>query len=210
MFVLELVGVAAFAISGAMAAMEKKADMFGVILLGIITALGGGIIRDVLLGNAPPVMFTSYSYVMVAFAAALLVFLDAYVRREKYRRSMDRIDAVNNIFDAAGLAVFTVSGMNMAITQTGMDNPFLIIVLGVVTGVGGGVLRDMMLGSMSKLLRKRIYAVASLIGAAVYYVALVLGVGDIISAIAGMVTVFALRVLATVFKWNLPSVKVEE
>lgn len=208
MFVLELVGVAAFAVSGAMAAMEKKADVFGVMLLGIITALGGGIIRDILLGNTPPVMFTSYTYVTVALAASLLVFLDAYIRREKYRRHMDKIDAVNNIFDAVGLAVFTVSGMNMAIAQSGMGNPFLVIVLGVVTGVGGGVLRDSMLGIMAKLLRKRIYAVASLIGAIAYYLMLVFGAGDIISALTGMTVVFALRVLATVYKWNLPSAKV--
>lgn len=210
MSVLELVGVAAFAISGAMVAMENRADMFGVLLLGIITALGGGIIRDVLLGNTPPVMFTSYTYVAVALAAALLMFLDASVRREKYRKYMDKIDAVNNMFDAVGLAVFTVSGMNMAIGMTGMGNPFLVIVLGVVTGVGGGVLRDMMLGIMAKLLRKRIYAVASMLGGIVYYLMLVLGAGEILSALAGMLVIFALRVLATVFKWNLPSAKISE
>lgn len=209
MSVLELVGVAAFAVSGAMAAMEKRADMFGVILLGIITALGGGITRDLLLGNTPPVMFTSYTYVLTAVAASLLVFLDAYIRRDKYRRHMDKIDAVNNIFDAVGLAVFTVSGMNMAIAQTGMGNPFLVIVLGVVTGVGGGALRDMMLGVMAKLLRKRIYAVASLTGGIVYYLLLVYGAGEIVSAVAGMLLIFVLRVLATIYKWNLPSVKIE-
>ncbi len=210
MFALELVGVAAFAISGAMVALEKRADMFGVLLLGVITALGGGIIRDLLLGNTPPVMFTSYTYVLVAAVSALLLFLDAYIRRDKYRREMDKIDAINNVFDAVGLAVFTVSGMNMAMTCGNADNPFLVVVLGVVTGVGGGVLRDMMLGTMAKLLRKRIYAVASLAGAVVYYAMLALGAGDIISAITGMLLVFVLRVMATVFKWNLPAVKASD
>jgi len=210
MYALELIGVAAFAVAGAMAALEKKADIFGVLLMGVVTALGGGVTRDLLLGNTPPVMFTSYVYVLIAALASLAVFLDAYIRREKYRRHIGQIDAVNNIFDAAGLAVFTVSGMNMAIALKGMDNGFLIITLGVVTGVGGGVLRDMMLGVMAKLLRKRIYAVASLFGAVVYYLMLCLGVGDIFSAIVGMVLIFALRVMATVFKWNLPTVKPEE
>ena len=210
MFILELVGVAAFAISGAMVALEKRADAFGIMLLGVITALGGGIIRDLLLGNTPPVMFTSYTYVLVAAAAALAVFLAAYAHRESYRKNMDKIDSVNNVFDAVGLAVFTVSGMNMAIAQTGMGNPFLVIVLGVVTGVGGGVLRDTMLGVMVKLLRKRIYALASLAGGVVYYLLLLTGAGEMLSAFAGMLVIFALRVLATVFKWNLPAVKIEE
>ena len=205
MFALELVGVAAFAISGAMVALEKHADIFGVMLLGVITALGGGIIRDLLLGNTPPVMFTSYTYVLVAALASFAMFFVAYIHRESYRRNMDKIDSVNNIFDAVGLAVFTVSGMNMAMTQAGMDNPFLIIVLGVVTGVGGGVLRDMMLGVMAKLLRKRIYAIASLVGGVVYYVMLASGENDVASALTGMALIFVLRVMATVFKWNLPN-----
>ena len=115
---------------------------------------------------------------------------------------------MNNIFDAVGLAVFTVSGMNMAITANGIENPFLIVAMGMVTGIGGGMLRDMMLGAMVKVMRKRIYAVASLAGGVVYYMLLRLGIGDVASAIIGMLLVFALRVLATVFKWNLPTVEV--
>ena len=206
MFALELVGIAAFAVSGAMVALEKQADIFGVILLAVVTALGGGVTRDLLLGNTPPVMFTSYPYVAVAVLSALVLFLDAYTRRDKYVAHRDKLDAVNNIFDAAGLAVFTVSGMNMAMNR-GDYNAFLLITLGVVTGVGGGVLRDMMLGTMAKLLRKRIYAVASLLGAVLYYLLLRLGVGEIVSALSGMIFIFALRVFATVFKWNLPTVR---
>ena len=208
MFVLELIGVAAFAISGAMTAMEKKADMFGVVFLAVTTALGGGIIRDVLLGVLPPKMFTSYTYVLVAVIASVVVFSDASIRIEKYRNNADKLDAVNNVFDAVGLAVFTVSGMNMAITANGIENPFLIIAMGMATGIGGGMLRDMMLGTMVKVMRKRIYAVASLAGGIVYYMLLRLGIGDIASAISGMLLIFALRVLATVFKWNLPTVEV--
>lgn len=208
MLVLELIGVAAFAVAGAMTAMEHRADLFGVVFSAIITALGGGVIRDVLLGQLPPKMFTSYTYILAAVISALLVFGDAYIRREKYRADAEKLDSVNNFFDAIGLAVFTVSGMNMAISSGGMGNPFLVIVLGVTTGIGGGMLRDMMLGVMVKVLRKRIYAVASIAGAAVYYLLLVLRVGDIASAVSAMAVIFILRVLATVYKWNLPTVQI--
>ena len=205
MFVLELIGAAAFAISGAMAAIKRKADIFGVVFLGVITALGGGVIRDVLIGQLPPKMFVSYAYLLASLLVSLIVFFDAYIRREKYFANKDKLSEINNIFDAAGLAVFTISGMNTAMGVS--DNVILILTLGVITGVGGGMLRDMMTNTMPKVLRKRVYAVASLIGGALYYVLYLIGVNDILSAVIGMVTIFVLRVLATVYKWNLPSVK---
>ena len=205
MFVLELIGAAAFAISGAMAAIKRKADIFGVVFLGVITALGGGVIRDVLIGQLPPKMFISYAYLLASLLVSLIVFFDAYIRREKYFANKDKLSEINNIFDAVGLAVFTISGMNTAMGVS--DNVILILTLGVITGVGGGMLRDMMTNTMPKVLRKRVYAVASLIGGALYYVLYLLGVNDILSAVIGMVTIFVLRVLATVYKWNLPSVK---
>ena len=205
MFVLELIGAAAFAISGAMAAIKRKADIFGVVFLGVITALGGGVIRDVLIGQLPPKMFISYAYLLASLLVSLIVFFDAYIRREKYFANKDKLSEINNIFDAVGLAVFTVSGMNTAMGVS--DNVILILTLGVITGVGGGMLRDMMTNTMPKVLRKRVYAVASLIGGALYYVLHLIGVNDILSAVFGMVTIFVLRVLATVYKWNLPSVK---
>ena len=207
MFVLELIGAAAFAISGAMAAIKRKADIFGVVFLGVITALGGGVIRDVLIGQLPPKMFISYAYLLASLLVSLIVFFDAYIRREKYFANKDKLSEINNIFDAAGLAVFTISGMNTAMGVSG--NVILILTLGVITGVGGGMLRDMMTNTMPKVLRKRVYAVASLIGGALYYVLYLIGVNDILSAVIGMVTIFVLRVLATVYKWNLPSVKLD-
>ena len=205
MFVLELIGAAAFAISGAMAAIKRKADIFGVVFLGVITALGGGVIRDVLIGQLPPKMFVSYAYLLASLLVSLIVFFDAYIRREKYFANKDKLSEINNIFDAVGLAVFTVSGMNTAMGVSG--NVILILTLGVITGVGGGMLRDMMTNTMPKVLRKRVYAVASLMGGALYYVLYLIGVNDILSAVIGMVTIFVLRVLATAYKWNLPSVK---
>lgn len=204
-YALEIIGAAAFAVSGAMAALEHEADIFGVIFLAVITALGGGVIRDLLLGVTPPKMFVSYVYLAVAAVAALVVFADAYIRREKYRKHRDKLDSINNMFDAVGLAVFTVSGMNTAMQQS--DNVLLILVLGMSTGVGGGMLRDMMINKMPKVLRKRVYAVASLLGGGVYYGLFALGVHETIAAVSGMVLIIALRVLATVYKWNLPAIR---
>lgn len=204
-YALEIIGAAAFAVSGAMAALEREADIFGVIFLAVVTALGGGVIRDLLLGVTPPKMFVSYVYLAVAAVAALVVFADAYIRREKYRKHRDKLDSINNMFDAVGLAVFTVSGMNTAMQQS--DNVLLILVLGMSTGVGGGMLRDMMINKMPKVLRKRVYAVASLLGGGVYYGLFALGVHETIAAVSGMAVIIALRVLATVYKWNLPAIR---
>ncbi len=207
LFVLELIGAAAFAVSGAMAAIEKKADIFGVLFLAVTTALGGGVIRDVLIGRIPPVMFVSYWYLLISVAAALAVFIDAYLRSEKYKLHLDKLDAVNNIFDAIGLAVFTVSGMNAAMPVS--DNIILVLFVGMCTGVGGGMLRDVMTNTMPKVLRKRVYAVASLLGGGLYYAMYALGANQLASIGCGMLLIFALRLFATIYKWNLPSVKLD-
>lgn len=207
MFVLELSGAAAFAVSGAMVAIEKKADIFGVLFLAVTTALGGGVIRDVLIGRIPPVMFVSYWYLLISVVAALAVFIDAYLRSEKYKLHLDKLDAVNNVFDAIGLAVFTVSGMNAAMPVS--DNVILVLFVGMCTGVGGGMLRDVMTNTMPKVLRKRVYAVASLIGGGLYYVMHVLDINQLLSVGCGMLVIFALRLFATIYKWNLPSVKLD-
>lgn len=207
MFVLELIGAAAFAVSGAMVAIEKKADIFGVLFLAVTTALGGGVIRDVLIGRIPPVMFVSYWYLLISVVAALAVFIDAYMRSEKYKLHLDKLDAVNNVFDAIGLAVFTVSGMNAAMPVS--DNVILVLFVGMCTGVGGGMLRDVMTNTMPKVLRKRVYAVASLIGGGLYYVMHVLDINQLLSVGCGMLVIFALRLFATIYKWNLPSVKLD-
>lgn len=205
--IFEYIGVAAFAICGAMAGIDRGADIFGVLFVAVITALGGGVIRDMMLGHLPPRMFTSFGYIGVAIFFGLAVFLDAYIRTEKYRQHQEELDRLVNIFDALGLAVFTVSGMDMAIAQCGLENPVLLVLLGMTTGVGGGMVRDVLIDVMPAVLRKRIYAVASMAGGIVYYLLLWLGVPAFLSAIAAMIVIFTLRILATVYKWNLPKVK---
>ena len=207
MILLELIGVAAFAVTGAMAAMEGGADVFGVLFLSLVTALGGGIIRDLLLGDLPPRMFTSFAYVAVALGTALLMFLGAMRHREGYLKSVAALDRFVNFFDAVGLGLFTVTGVQLAAAKTGTGNPLLLCMMGMTTGIGGGMLRDMMIGRIPKVLRKRIYAVASLAGALCYWGLLCLGLNESLSAVTACVLVVALRLLATHYKWNLPRVQ---
>ena len=202
--VVELIGVASAAISGAMVAIEKKADVFGILFLALISALGGGILRDILLGYFPPRMFTNYAYLLVVFVSATAVFLDAFSWHERYHAHKDKLDQTNNLFDAIGLASFTVVGMDAAIASYALENPVLVMSMGVVTGVGGGLLRDVLTNTMPRIFVKRIYAVASLLGAGVYYVLLILSVPTVAGAAVSMASVIALRLLATKYKWNLP------
>ena len=169
-----------------------------------LSALGGGIMRDILLGYFPPRMFTSYSYLLVVFVSAMAVFLDAFSWHERYHAHKDKLDQTNNLFDAIGLASFTVVGMDAAIASYALTNPVLVVSMGVVTGVGGGLLRDVLTNTMPRIFVKRIYAVASLLGAGVYYVLLILGAPTVAGAVVSMASVISLRFLATKYKWNLP------
>lgn len=200
---LEVAGTISFAVAGAMAALEKRVDLFGVIFLGATTALAGGIIRDILVGKIPPSAFSNYRYMAIAAATALIVFLIARMFREYYQHHVEVVNAVNNVFDAAGLGAFTITGAKVAMSMGYTENGFFVVFLAMVTGIGGGVLRDLMIGEIPFVLRKRIYAVASILGGMVYY-QLVWRIDDMAAAFIGIAVVFGLRMLATIFKWNLP------
>ncbi len=204
-FSLEIIGTAAFAVSGAMAAMHKHLDIFGVLFCGIVTALGGGVIRDTLLGNLPPAMFRSYSYLIAAVTAACVTFAAAKALNSKFETKAAAIDRVNNIFDAVGLGVFTVAGINLAASSGYADNAFFVIFLGMTTGCGGGIFRDICIREIPLVFSKRVYAVASLVGGSVYYLLnVVWETNGVLAAVGGIGTVFALRLLASVFRWDLP------
>lgn len=206
MIYVEVLGLIFSSVAGAMVAIDKRADIFGVLFLAVITAFGGGITRDIILGIIPH-FFTSYTYVVLTLTSALIVFIWAYFGADKYLSRHETVDSIINVFDALALASYTVVGMNIAIEECGMDNALLIICLGMITGIGGGMLRDMMVNTMPFVLRKRIYAVASLAGALVYYMLLRLGVGSSVGSVAAVTLIFALRICATIFKWSLPRVK---
>lgn len=160
-FILDLSGIAVFAITGALAAMEKRLDVFGVLVLAIITALGGGTIRDILMARMPPFYFDEWIYLAVATGAALLVLL--------FYRLFLKLWRPLTLFDALGLGLFTIIGAQKALNANYTLAPVLI--LGMITGIGGGMLRDVLRGEIPFVLRKEIYALASLAGALVFYVA---------------------------------------
>ena len=201
----EMVGTVAFAISGAMVAIKKRVDVFGVVVLSAMTALGGGIVRDILIGHLPPTMFSDYRYVMVAVITSVIVFIIAYIFRESYQKSEKTVDAINNIF--VGLGVFTVMGAKVAIESGFTVNGILVVCLAVVTGVGGGLIRDVMLMEIPFVLKKRIYAVASILGGTAYHLMYIHGVNVRISSVIAVIVVFVVRILATIFKLDLPKVK---
>ena len=207
---VEIVGTVSFAVSGAMIAIQRRLDLFGVVALGMLTAFGGGVTRDVLLGSIPPRCFYSFHLLLAAFFASLAVFVVAYLFRRHYFRSETVIDNINNFIDAVGLAAFTVSGVQTAITAGHYGNPAFCVFLGMLTGVGGGILRDVVSITMPLIFRKRVYATASILGGAVYYLCLYLRLPDTLSVILCMLAIIAVRVCATVFHWNLPKVEAPE
>jgi uncharacterized membrane protein YeiH len=204
-FVLEIIGTVAFAIAGAMAAIYKHLDIFGVLVCGLLTALGGGVTRDVLLGSVPPSMFLNYSYPAAAVIASLVTFIVAKILKEAFETKGTLIDRVNNIFDAIGLGVFTVAGINVAENSGYADNATFVIFLGLLTGCGGGILRDICIREIPFVFSKRIYAVASLAGGTVYYLMhITFSLNVTLSVICGVGVVFLLRLFASVFRWDLP------
>ena len=203
-FILELIGTVAFALSGAIVSINKNTDIFGVTFLGITTAVGGGVLRDIILGEHPPKAFVDSTYVLVAGVTSVLVFAAVYFFSEQYQRFAARIDSVNNVFDAIGLGVFTVYAMDAMMRSGRTDNLFLLLFVGMISGVGGGIIRDTLINEIPFVLRKRVYAVASLSGGLLFYLLMRLGVPEMLSFFAGIAAIFAIRMLATRYQWNLP------
>ena len=199
----ELVGTIAFALSGAMKAAQKGLDVFGVCFLALFTALGGGVIRDLILNRTPPRLFESEGYILVAIGAALLAF---FLVRRFHRKPDFGIwgERLFNLCDAVGLGIFSVIGTQSAAAAGLGDKVFLSIFLGMTTGVGGGMLRDMMCCEIPAVLRKHIYAVAAICGSLVYYLLARAGVWDALATSVGVAVVVALRMLARDYQWNLP------
>lgn len=200
----EAIGTAAFAVSGAMVAIDKGTDIFGVLLMAVFTALGGGTLRDVLIGHFPPRMFTNFHYVLLSCICAVTVFIIARIFKERYIERERLIEQVNNVFDAIGLGIFAVSGARIGMEAGFADNIFLTTFLGTTTAIGGGMLRDVLLQEMPFVLKKRVYAVAAIVGALGYALLMRMGMNSVMAYALGMMATTAVRILATVFKWNLP------
>lgn len=200
----EVIGTIAFAASGAMLAIDRDLDLFGVIFLGVMTACGGGIMRDIILGILPPTAFHNSIFVLVAAVTSMLVFLFAYLKGSKYWKQRDQIDKNINLLDAIGLGIFSVIGAKVAMERGYNDNMFLCVMMGMSTGVGGGIIRDLLSRTIPAVLQKRIYAVASIVGAAVYYGLVHSGFANPPSMLGGMAATVVIRMLATHYQWDLP------
>ena len=209
--VLEHIGVIAFAISGAIVAIDREMDIFGVVFLSFVTSFGGGIMRDLFLGLDKPLFFTkSYvSLIIVCLISSLLVFFFAMLFKNVFVKREKLLDNINNYIDAVGIGSFTVSGAKLAI-DAGNTSPFVIVIMGMIACIGGGMLRDVMLNDIPFVLRKRIYALAALAGAGVYVFFwsitknFTTGMPDEAATVIGAGTTVVIRVLATHFKWNAP------
>lgn len=203
-FIMELVGTVAFSCSGAMVAIRKKLDFLGIIVLGVITAVGGGMFRDILIGKNPPELFRNPVYVVVAVIAAILMFFIVRSRTLAQNFIQTKVyDRLMNLLDAIGLGAFTVVGVNTALHSAYNHYVFLTIFLGVITGVGGGLLRDIMVCEIPSILKEHIYACASLVGALLYAYSMYLKIPNI-GIIVSALVVILIRVLARHYDWNLP------
>ena len=206
MFLMDVIGTVAFAISGAMAAICKEMDIFGVNILAMTTATGGGILRDILIGRIPPLMFRTPIYAMTALATANVVFVVLYIRKKRGREA--RAGAYERILfwiDTLGLAAFTVEGTIAGAGALGGTGLFLMSFAGVITGVGGGVMRDVMAQELPSIFVKRIYACAALAGAVTVAI-LSYYIDQKQAMIIGFVLIIVIRCLAAHFRWNLPRI----
>ena len=210
LFLFDLIGTIAFSISGAFVGIRKGMDIFGVNVLAVTTACGGGLMRDLIIGSIPPQMFRNPFFVMVAIVVANVVFLLVYLHRHMPRKVAPLYDKLLFWFDSLGLAAFTVDGVMAGIAMGYGDNEFLICFLGFMTAVGGGALRDVLAGQTPDIFRKHVYAVAAIAGAVLMVALLRLFGSEQIAMLGGFLLVPVLRFLAAHFRWNLPKVKMDE
>lgn len=210
--VVEMIGVISFAISGAVVGIDKEMDIFGVLMLSVFTSFGGGMIRDLFIGRDVAFfgLLLHDGYVLVCALTSVAVFLLAFLFKGWYMKNEHTVMRVNNYIDAIGIGAFSVSSVRVCINIGGsVAEPFFAICMGVITAVGGGMIRDVCMRDIPFFFRKHIYAVAALCGASLYYVLTVYAfpgseTADMLSAVLAIVLVFVIRALATVFRWNLP------
>ena len=208
--IINIIGFISFAAAGAMVAIDKETDLFGVIFLSVTTCFGGGILRDVIAGRAIgrelPAFFTGLEMeIIVCVLTAFVVFLLAYFFKDKYVKEEETVEKINNVLDALGLGVFASVGTGAYLVL----GPFAAIIMGCISSVGGSLIRDVILRDIPLILRKRVYAIACIIGSSVYY--LIAGVfmkdvpnADVIGTLACTAVIFTIRMCATIFRWNMP------
>ncbi|MEN3297995.1 TRIC cation channel family protein [Pseudonocardia sp.] len=192
--VLDLTGVAVFAVSGALAAVYARLDVFGVLVLACVTALGGGVVRDLLLGISPPTTLRQWPFLVTPVVVALVVF--------RFHPAVARLRRGTQLADALGLALFvtTATSTGLATGAPGITSA----IVGVITGIGGGVLRDVLLNEIPQVLRREIYAIAALLGATLVVIGTRLGITPVAVTLVAAAVVAGLRIVALWRGWNAP------
>ena len=192
---LDYAAVFVFAVTGALVASRKQMDVFGFSLLGTVTGVGGGSIRDVLTGQTPVFWIKEPAYIVICVAAAIVVFFTAHLVHSRYRLLL--------WLDCLGLSMFAVVGAERGL---GVDAGQLIaVVMGVITATFGGIIRDILGAESPLVLRKEIYVTAALIGATLYVAAGGLGVGKVVAGLIGFAGCFVVRAMAITWHWSLPA-----
>lgn len=192
---LDLAGTAVFAISGAAVGVRHRLDVFGVCVMAFIAGNAGGMVRDVLIGAVPPAAFDGWRHVTISLLAAVVTFV--------WHPRLERLHTPILIFDAAGLGLFAVSGAQKALVF-GAD-PLVAALLGMLTGIGGGMLRDILVGEIPTVLRRDLYALAALAGASVVVAGYLIHFPPAAVTAAGAAVCFALRLAAIRGGWALPT-----
>ena len=192
---LDLIGVFAIALSGGLVAVRKRLDLFGVLVLAGATGLGGGVLRDLLIGYIPPLGISDWRLVATALAAGLVTFI--------YHPGVERLGRLVKVLDAVGLAVFAVGGALLALARPGIP-PLAAIIVGTITAVGGGALRDVLVGQVPEVLRRELYALPALLGSTMVVVAYQVGFISPFVVWGAAALVFGIRMVAVVLHLNAP------
>jgi len=194
---LDLIGTFVFALSGATAGVKRRLDLFGVLVLAFAAASSGGIVRDLLIGAVPPAAVSDWRYLAVSIVAGVTTFY--------WHPFIARLRSPVLVFDGAGLALFAVSGTQKALAF-GL-NPVMAALLGMLSAIGGGIVRDVLLAEVPTVLRSELYAVAALGGAAVVVIGSLLNLSASAAMIIGAALCFGLRLMAIYFNWHLPTAR---
>jgi uncharacterized membrane protein YeiH len=195
LYIIDILGTFAFAVAGAFSAMEKKLDPFGVLVLAFVTAIGGGTLRDILIGNLPVAWLSNETATIVIFGSTIAAMF--------FSRYLKQFTTTLFLFDALGLGLFTIIGLEMGLSKD--FSPGICIALGTITACFGGVIRDVFLNNVPLLFRKEIYAMACIAGGLLYFLLQYLRVESNFSRIICIIAIFTIRVMAFRFKLSLPA-----
>jgi len=197
--IIDILGTFAFAVSGAFSAMERKLDPFGTLIIAFVTAIGGGTIRDVLVGNFPVNWLTNNVSILIIFASSVLAML--------FASYLKQLATALFVFDALGLGLFTIIGFEIGLKQG--FGPGICVALGTISACFGGVIRDVLLNKVPLIFQKEIYALACVVGAIVYYLLYQVNINEDVSKIICILLIFLIRIIAVRYKLSLPQISLK-